>query len=92
MSAWLERTDRMISAQLATYRHQLGGGTRQLHGSGAVKCPRCGLVLASRLPSLEPRHCPRCLARRRIAVSLERFSGSLERDPLAGVTPAPGSQ
>jgi hypothetical protein len=39
----------------------------------AVRCPRCRLVLSPRLPVLTPRHCPRCLVRRRLAVELETF-------------------
>jgi hypothetical protein len=37
----------------------------------AVRCPRCKLLIAPRMPTLSPRHCPRCLARRRIVVELE---------------------
>ena len=92
MNAWLERTDRMISAQLATYRRELGGVTRATDRAGtvsgkrssALKCPRCGLVLAPRLPSLQPRHCPRCLAHRRAAVVLEPLaSGNPSSTPDA---------
>jgi hypothetical protein len=74
MCAWVRRTDRVISAQLAAYRRELAGATR---GDRAVPvgCPRCGLVLAPRLPALAPRHCPRCLARRRVAVELEPLVG-----------------
>ncbi len=36
-----------------------------------LTCPRCDLTLEARLKLLAPRHCPRCLARRRIAVPLE---------------------
>lgn len=36
-----------------------------------LTCPRCDLSVVARQPSLAPRHCPRCLARRRIAVRLE---------------------
>jgi hypothetical protein len=39
--------------------------------SAAVRCPRCGLVVTVVVLSLQPRHCPRCLARRRSAVALE---------------------
>jgi hypothetical protein len=74
MSAWVRRADRMISAQVAAYRRELLGDMRGKIGA-AVGCPRCGLMLALGRPSLEPRHCPRCLARRKAAVALERLSG-----------------
>ena len=80
MSAWIEQTDRKISAQLAAYRHEFRSSVRRDSPSDAVRCPRCGLVVASRSPSLEPRHCPRCLAHRRAAVALEPVSGC---DPAA---------
>jgi uncharacterized paraquat-inducible protein A len=71
----------MISGQLANYKRELlsAPGARP---SVAVECPRCGLVLTPRLPALEPRHCPRCMARSRAVVKLERATGGA---PDAGV-------
>jgi hypothetical protein len=43
-------------------------------GSTALRCPDCRLVITSSVLALSPRHCPRCLARRRTAVGLEGFS------------------
>lgn len=39
----------------------------------AVRCDRCGLIVASRTAALAPRYCPRCLARQRTAVRLRPF-------------------
>ena len=36
----------------------------------ALRCPRCKLVIAPRIPTIAPRHCPRCLAFSRIVVQL----------------------
>jgi hypothetical protein len=33
-----------------------------------LRCPRCGLSLAIRSPTIAPSYCPRCLVRRRAAV------------------------
>jgi len=71
MSAWLQRTNRMISAQLAAYRQELGGSGRDREARVPLRCPRCGLTLTPRLVSLQPRHCPRCLARRTAVVGLQ---------------------
>ncbi len=73
MTAWARRTEATISSQLANYRRELLSrpGARP---PAALECPRCGLVLTPRLPALEPRHCPRCLARSRTVVKLERAS------------------
>ena len=87
-AAWLQRTNRMISAQLAAYRQELDRARRRHERGGAVCCPRCGLILAQRLPALQPRHCPRCVARRRAVVELEPMS---ERDPCSS-PPPPDSQ
>jgi ribosomal protein S27AE len=74
MSAWTERADRAISSQLASYRHELASALRRgLGASDAARCPRCGSMLAVRVPSMSSQQCPRCLARR-IAVEFERFS------------------
>jgi hypothetical protein len=35
-----------------------------------VNCPRCGLAVRLRAPFLAVRHCPRCVARRGIAVEM----------------------
>lgn len=37
----------------------------------AVVCSACGLVVRSWVEALAPRYCPRCLARRRVAVEME---------------------
>jgi hypothetical protein len=78
MSVWVARSDRVISAQLAGYRRELAGTARG-GGGVAFRCPRCGLVVAPRLALLRPRHCPRCVARRRVAVELEPLSGDARR-------------
>jgi hypothetical protein len=46
-----------------------------------VHCPTCGLTLTPRSPILLPRHCPRCVVRRRILVELELRP--IEDQPLA---------
>jgi hypothetical protein len=53
----------------------------------AVRCPRCKLVVASRMPTLAPRHCPRCLARSRIPVELEMLPSQCSGESPPG---APG--
>jgi hypothetical protein len=50
----------------------------------AVTCPSCGLTLAPRMPILLPRHCPRCLARKRTAVELQQ-----RLETVAASAPAP---
>jgi len=50
-------------------------GDVQRHGA-PVACPRCGLRLTQRVPSLAVQYCPRCLARARLAVQLNRFDPS----------------
>lgn len=40
----------------------------------ALRCPDCRLVITTSVLTLSPRHCPRCLARRRVAVGLEALS------------------
>jgi hypothetical protein len=65
---WAQRSDRLIDAQLAAYRRQLAVRSTAV---GAFVCPRCRLRLTPRLPTLAPRHCPRCLARHRVAVELQ---------------------
>ncbi len=48
----------------------------------AVRCPRCRLVIAPRMPMLAPDYCPRCLARRHLAVKLESVPlGVVDRIP-----------
>ena len=66
-NAWTHRSDRLIDAQLAAYRRQLAVRS---NAAGGLLCPRCRLRLTPRLPALAPRHCPRCLARHRVAVEL----------------------
>lgn len=54
----------------------LAAASRPARGATAaavVRCDRCGLVVASRTAALVPRYCPRCLARRRLAVHLQPF-------------------
>lgn len=41
----------------------------------AARCPCCGWVIAPPATVLLPRHCPRCLGRRRVAVELELMPG-----------------
>lgn len=53
----------------------------------AATCPRCGLTVTSRAGWLEPQHCPRCLARARLVVPLERVEPRFAEDE-----PAPGLQ
>jgi hypothetical protein len=64
--------DEVITADVA----RVGGPSRcaalmTICRGPAVRCPRCKLLIAPRVPTLSPRHCPRCLARGRIAVELE---------------------
>jgi hypothetical protein len=35
-----------------------------------LRCEACGLALAARWPQASPKHCPRCLARRRKVVEM----------------------
>lgn len=46
----------------------------------ALRCPDCRLVITSSVLALSPRHCPRCLAHRRIAVGLEALSTEVTPD------------
>lgn len=66
---WEERGDRTLAAQLAAYRHQLAS---RASGTETLTCPRCRLSVVPRWAALAPRHCPRCLARYRVAVELQR--------------------
>lgn len=38
----------------------------------ALSCPRCNLVIYPRVATIAPHHCPRCLARRKVGVLLQR--------------------
>jgi hypothetical protein len=49
-------------------------------GGPAMRCPRCKLLIAPRMPTLSPRHCPRCLARRRVLVELEMLPSQCSDD------------
>ncbi len=53
----------------------MGGAERvsavQQPACQALRCPACRLVIRPRVLALTPRHCPRCLARRRVAVKFE---------------------
>jgi len=59
MSSWVRRADRMVSAQLATYRRELSGVIAG-RSAAALACPSCGMALEPwrQLPELRP--CPRC--------------------------------
>lgn len=51
---------------------------RSERGAGAVvRCGACGLMIASRTAALAPRYCPRCLARRHLAVGMQQFPGAV---------------
>lgn len=54
----------------------------------AVRCSRCGLVLAPRLPALTPRHCPRCLAHGHLAIELEALAPERPIAPSAAADPS----
>ena len=53
-----------------------------------LNCPRCGLTITPRVGWLGSEHCPRCLARRRVAVPL--FASTLPTSELyaSGAVPA----
>lgn len=51
-----------------------------------LNCPACGLSLA-RPERWEPENCPRCIARRRVAVKL--FASALPSDRLYAAGAAP---
>lgn len=53
-----------------------------------VHCPACGLTLTPRSPILLPRHCPRCVVRRRVVVELELWTLEDQR-PACEVLAAP---
>lgn len=54
-----------------------------------LNCPRCGLTLAH--PACwEPEYCPRCIARRHVAVRL--FASTLPADELYASGAAPGRE
>ncbi len=55
------------------------------HVGSYLNCPRCGLSIGIRSPWLTMTHCPRCVARHRIAVQL--FSSEMP----ASVLYTPGS-
>jgi hypothetical protein len=70
-------------------------------GAGTIhlNCPRCGLTITPKASWLTIEHCPRCIARNRVAVSL--FASTLPTDELyaataglvscsKGATPPPG--
>ena len=64
-------------------------GDRQL---AHLNCPRCGLTIRPRVGWLAIEHCPRCLARRRVAVPL--FASTLPAAELyaTGAAPEEGKQ
>lgn len=51
-------------------------------------CPRCGLTITPKPPWLSVEHCPRCIARARIAVTL--FCSPLPTNELHAPDAAPG--
>ena len=57
----------------AVWQHTRG----ERGGAAAVRCSACGLVVASRTAALAPRYCPRCLARRHLAVDMQRLPTAL---------------
>jgi hypothetical protein len=60
-----------------------GGGTIHLI------CPRCGLTITPKASWLTIEHCPRCIARDRLAVSL--FASTLPTAKLYAAEAAPGA-
>jgi hypothetical protein len=50
------------------------------HAGSYLNCPRCGLSIGIRSPWLAITHCPRCIARHRVAVLL--FSSELPASVL----------
>jgi Zn-finger nucleic acid-binding protein len=50
-----------------------------------LRCPHCGLVLTPRQTSIAPLYCPRCLARYRRAIELEKYSTRVDRKKGAKV-------
>jgi hypothetical protein len=50
-------------------------------------CPRCGLTIVPRAGWLRIEHCPRCLARRRVAVAM--FASTLPATELYATGAAP---
>lgn len=85
-----ERLTDRVQAQLAcatVHADAADGAERsaaKLHRHDeSVSCPRCKLVIMTRMPGLAPRHCPRCLARRRLAVELEAVPTTSGRTALS---------
>ena len=59
-----------------------------LRGAQYLNCPACGLTIRLRAEWLAIERCPRCLARRRVAVNL--FASTLPADQLYGERETPG--
>lgn len=55
-------------------------GTADHTGSQYLICPQCGLTIKPQALWLAPEHCPRCIARRRSAITM--FSSPLRRGEL----------
>jgi hypothetical protein len=49
------------------------------HTTSMSECPCCGLALSTRAALLPPRHCPRCLVRRRRLVELRPGTACRDR-------------
>ena len=60
-------------------------GARAIH----LNCPRCGLTITPRALWLTIEHCPRCIARNGLAVSL--FASTLPTAELYAAEAAPGA-
>jgi len=58
-------------------------------GSFHLNCPRCGLTITPRAAWLTVEHCPRCMARSRVAVGL--FASPLPTGKLYAADAAPCS-
>jgi hypothetical protein len=58
---------------------------------GGAHCPTCGLTLTPRSPILLPRHCPRCVVRRRLLVELEACTIGAQ-PPVPAIVPTPADR
>jgi hypothetical protein len=52
------------------------------------QCPHCRLALSTRAALVLPRHCPRCLARRRRRVELRPVADAAASARTARIAPA----
>ena len=53
-----------------------------------LNCPHCGLTIAPKADWLAVEHCPRCIARRGVLVTM--FASSLPADALYAADGRPG--